>query len=192
MILIIDNFDSFTYNLVQYVEMAGEEVRVSRNNAITVDEIRKMKPSGIIISPGPGRPESAGVTLDLIQKLSGEIPILGVCLGHQSIAQAFGGRIIHAKKVMHGKISELTTNGEGLFRGISSPMKAMRYHSLAVEEKSLPGVLQVTARSEDDEIMGIRHKSHLTMGLQFHPESIMTTTGKRLIKNFLRLTRETA
>ncbi|MCG8470571.1 MAG: aminodeoxychorismate/anthranilate synthase component II [Desulfobacterales bacterium] len=172
--------------------MAGEEVRVFRNNTITVDEIRKMKPSGIIISPGPGRPESAGVTLDLIQKLSGEIPILGVCLGHQSIAQAFGGRIIHAKKVMHGKISELTTNGEGLFRGISSPMKAMRYHSLAVEEKSLPGVLQVTAQSEDDEIMGIRHKSHLTMGLQFHPESIMTTTGKRLIKNFLRLTRETA
>ena len=192
MILIIDNFDSFTYNLLQYVEMAGEEVRVFRNNTITVDEIRKMKPSGIIISPGPGRPESAGVTLELIQKLSGEIPILGVCLGHQSIAQAFGGRIIHAKKVMHGKISELTTNGEGLFRGISSPMKAMRYHSLAVEEKSLPGVLQVTARSEDDEIMGIRHKSHLTMGLQFHPESIMTTTGKRLIKNFLRLTRETA
>ena len=192
MILIIDNFDSFTYNLVQYVEMAGEEVRVFRNNAITVDEIRQMKPDGIVISPGPGRPESAGVTLEVIKELSGEIPLLGVCLGHQSIAQAFGGRVIHAKEVMHGKVSELTTDGKGLFKGIASPMKAMRYHSLAVDEKALPDMLQVTARAEDGEIMGLRHKNHPTVGLQFHPESIMTTTGKRLIKNFLKITREAA
>ena len=185
MILMIDNFDSFTYNLVQYLEMGGGEVSVYRNNAVTVDEIAALAPTGIVISPGPGRPASAGISLDVIRAFSGKIPILGVCLGHQSIAQAFGGTIVHAKTVMHGKVSEVKTDARGVFSGIASPMKAMRYHSLAVEEKSLPEDLLVTARTADGEIMGIRHREHPTEGIQFHPESIMTTTGKRLIRNFI-------
>jgi len=189
MILMIDNFDSFTYNLVQYLEMGGAEVTVYRNNAVTIDEIEALAPAGIVISPGPGRPSSAGVSLDVIKSFSGKIPILGVCLGHQSIAEAFGGTIIHAKAVMHGKVSDVETDAMGVFAGIPSPMKAMRYHSLAVEEASLPEGLVVTARTADGEIMGLRHKEHPTEGIQFHPESIMTTTGKRLIRNFIESTR---
>ena len=189
MILMIDNFDSFTYNLVQYLEMGGAEVTVYRNNAVTIDEIEALAPAGIVISPGPGRPSSAGVSLDVIKSFSGKIPILGVCLGHQSIAEAFGGTIIHAKAVMHGKVSDVETDAMGVFAGIPSPMKAMRYHSLAVEEASLPVELVVTARTADGEIMGLRHKEHPTEGIQFHPESIMTTTGKRLIRNFIESTR---
>jgi len=189
MILMIDNFDSFTYNLVQYLEMGGAEVTVYRNNAVTIDEIEALAPAGIVISPGPGRPSSAGVSLDVIKSFSGKIPILGVCLGHQSIAEAFGGTIIHAKAVMHGKVSDVETDAMGVFAGIPSPMKAMRYHSLAVEEASLPEELVVTARTADGEIMGLRHKEHPTEGIQFHPESIMTTTGKRLIRNFIESTR---
>ena len=189
MILMIDNFDSFTYNLVQYLEMGGAEVTVYRNNAITVDEMAALSPSGIVISPGPGRPASAGVSMDAIRAFSGKVPVLGVCLGHQSIAEAFGGTIIRAKAVMHGKVSEVETDGEGVFSGIASPMKAMRYHSLAVDEASLPQELLVTARTDDGEIMGIRHRDHPTEGIQFHPESIMTTTGKRLIRNFIESTR---
>ncbi len=189
MILMIDNFDSFTYNLVQYLEMGGAEVTVYRNNAVTIDEIAALAPAGIVISPGPGRPSSAGVSLDVIKSFSGKTPILGVCLGHQSIAEAFGGTIIHAKAVMHGKVSDVETDAMGVFGGIPSPMKAMRYHSLAVEEASLPDELMVTARTADGEIMGLRHKEHPTEGIQFHPESIMTTTGKRLIRNFIESTR---
>jgi len=189
MILMIDNFDSFTFNLVQYLEMGGAEVTVYRNNAVTIDEIEALAPAGIVISPGPGRPSSAGVSLDVIKSFSGKIPILGVCLGHQSIAEAFGGTIIHAKAVMHGKVSDVETDAMGVFAGIPSPMKAMRYHSLAVEEASLPEGLVVTARTADGEIMGLRHKEHPTEGIQFHPESIMTTTGKRLIRNFIESTR---
>ncbi|SCY29756.1 anthranilate synthase component II [Desulfoluna spongiiphila] len=188
MILMIDNFDSFTYNLVQYLEMGGAEVTVYRNNAVTVEEIAALSPAGIVISPGPGRPVSAGVSMDAIRAFSGKVPVLGVCLGHQSIAEAFGGTIIRAKAVMHGKVSKVATDGEGIFSGIASPMKAMRYHSLAVEEASLPDELLVTARTDDGEIMGIRHKTHPTEGIQFHPESIMTTTGKRLIRNFIKCT----
>ena len=159
-----------------------------RNNAVTVDEIRRLAPSGIVISPGPGRPSSAGVSMETIKAFSGEIPILGVCLGHQSIAEAFGGTIVHAKAVMHGKVSLVETDTHGVFTGIASPMKAMRYHSLAVEEASLPAELIVTARTHDGEIMGLRHREHPTEGIQFHPESIMTTTGKRLIRNFIERT----
>jgi len=188
MILMIDNFDSFTYNLVQYLEMGGAKVSVYRNNAITVDDMAALSPAGIVISPGPGRPAAAGISIDAIKAFSGKVPILGVCLGHQSIAEAFGGTIIHARAVMHGKVSEVTTDGNEVFSGIASPMKAMRYHSLAVEEASLPAELLVTARTDDGEIMGLRHKEHPTEGIQFHPESIMTTTGKRLIRNFINKT----
>ncbi|WP_300668252.1 aminodeoxychorismate/anthranilate synthase component II [Desulfoluna sp.] len=188
MILMIDNFDSFTYNLVQYLEMGGAQVTVYRNNAVTIDEIKALAPSGIVISPGPGRPASAGISMDTIKAFSGAVPLLGVCLGHQSIAEAFGGTIIHASAVMHGKVSEVTTDKEGIFTGIASPMKAMRYHSLAVEEASLPPELRVTARTADGEIMGLRHREHPTEGIQFHPESIMTPTGKRLIRNFINNT----
>ena len=192
MIAVIDNFDSFTYNLVQYLEMAGQKVQVFRNNAITVDRLCEIDPSGVVISPGPGRPESAGVTLEAILGLSGKVPLLGVCLGHQSIARAFGAEVVPAKEVMHGKVSFITTDEKGIFKGIASPMKAMRYHSLAVKKESLPSTLEITAQSADGEIMGLQHKTHPTFGVQFHPESIMTTTGKRLIKNFLRMAKGAA
>ena len=188
MILMIDNYDSFTYNLVQYLKQIGEGVAVKRNDAITVDEIAAMAPQAIVISPGPGRPDSAGVSLETIGRFSGRIPILGVCLGHQSIAHAFGGRVINAKRLMHGKTSTITGDGKGIFAGIKQPFQAMRYHSLAVEKESLPDCLAVTAAAEDGEIMGIRHRSHVTEGIQFHPESIMTPLGKRLLRNFLKMT----
>jgi anthranilate synthase/aminodeoxychorismate synthase-like glutamine amidotransferase len=187
MILMIDNYDSFTYNLVQYLKQIGEDVVVKRNDAVSVDEIAVMAPQAIVISPGPGRPASAGISLAAIQRFSGTIPILGVCLGHQSIARAFGGRVVAAKRLMHGKTSAITGDGKGVFAGIKQHFQAMRYHSLAVEKESLPDCLAVTATSEDGEIMGLRHRSHTTEGIQFHPESIMTPLGKRLLRNFIKI-----
>lgn len=186
MILMIDNFDSFTYNLVQYLRQLGAEVQVARNNALTVDAVAELAPEAIVVSPGPGQPQTAGISMDTIRSFSGRIPILGICLGHQAIAAAFGGKIIAARQLMHGKTSTVTADGQAVYRGITKPFKAMRYHSLAVERASLPDSLTVTAESEDGEIMGIRHRTHMTEGLQFHPESIMTTVGKRLLRNFLR------
>jgi anthranilate synthase/aminodeoxychorismate synthase-like glutamine amidotransferase len=187
MILMIDNYDSFTYNLVQYLKQIGEGVEVKRNDAVSLDEIATMAPQAIVISPGPGRPESAGVSVDAIRRFSGQIPILGVCLGHQSVAHAFGGRVIGAQRLMHGKTSAITGDGKGIFTGINQQIQAMRYHSLAVEKETLPDCLVVTATAEDGEIMGIRHRSHTTEGIQFHPESIMTPLGKRLLRNFLKM-----
>lgn len=185
MILMIDNYDSFTYNLVQYLLMLGTEVKVFRNDEISVAEVGALRPEGIVISPGPCRPETAGISVALIQKYSGEIPILGVCLGHQAIAAAFGGRVVSAMRLMHGKTSTVTSDGRSLFKGIAGPFQAMRYHSLAVSREHLPECLEVTAEAEDGEIMGIRHRVHYTEGIQFHPESIMTPVGKRLLRNFL-------
>jgi anthranilate synthase/aminodeoxychorismate synthase-like glutamine amidotransferase len=186
MILMIDNFDSFTYNLVQYLRQLGAEVEVARNNALTIEAIDAMAPEVIVVSPGPGAPQAAGISMDVIRTFSGRIPILGICLGHQAIAAAFGGRIIAARQLMHGKTSTVTADGKSVFKGVKSPFKAMRYHSLAVERETLPACLLITAEAEDGEIMGIRHREHKTEGLQFHPESIMTTVGKRLLRNFLR------
>jgi anthranilate synthase/aminodeoxychorismate synthase-like glutamine amidotransferase len=187
MILMIDNYDSFTYNLVQYLKQIGEDVRVERNDAVSLDDITSMAPRAIVISPGPGRPESAGVSLDAIRRFSGIIPLLGVCLGHQSIAHAFGGKVVAARRLMHGKTSAVTGDGKGVFAGIRQHFQAMRYHSLAVDRDSLPDCLAVTATAEDGEIMGLRHRSHTTEGIQFHPESIMTPVGKRLLRNFLKM-----
>jgi len=189
MLVMIDNYDSFTYNLVQYLRMLGTEIKVFRNDALTVKELEALKPEGIVISPGPGRPDAAGISLESIAYFAGKIPILGVCLGHQSMAQAFGGTVISAKRLMHGKTSMVTSDGKRLFDGITKPFQAMRYHSLAVERSSLPDCLEVTAESEDGEIMGIRHKTLLVEGIQFHPESIMTPLGKRMLRNFLKLSR---
>ncbi len=187
MILMIDNYDSFTYNLVQYLEEIGMPVKVVRNDVLGPVEVEALRPKGIVISPGPGGPQDAGVSLSVIARLSGKVPILGVCLGHQSIAAAFGGRIVGAKRLMHGKTSQVTCDGEGVFKGIAKPFQAMRYHSLAVARESLPDCLMITAEAEDGEIMGIRHKTHVTEGIQFHPESIMTTVGKRLLRNFVKM-----
>ena len=184
--LVIDNFDSFTFNLVHYIMQTGQDVEVFRNNAVSLEEIEAMKPDSIVISPGPGRPEDAGISMELIRTFSGRLPILGVCLGHQAIAASFGGKVIHAKSIMHGKTSMVTANGRDIFTGITKPFQAMRYHSLAVSDDNLPQCLEVTARTDDGEIMGIRHKTHPTQGVQFHPESIMTTVGKRLIRNFVK------
>ncbi len=186
MLVMIDNYDSFTYNLVQYLEGLGTPVRVFRNDQVTIDEIRRLEPERIVISPGPGRPAAAGISMEVIRRLSGKIPILGVCLGHQSIAAAMGGDIVFAKRLMHGKTSTITADGKMLYQGINQPFQAMRYHSLAVLRKTLPDCLVVTSESEDGEIMGIRHREHPTEGIQFHPESIMTPVGKRLLRNFLR------
>ncbi len=190
MIAMIDNYDSFTYNLVQYLRQLGADVRVARNDVITVEELISWEPSGVVISPGPGRPEFAGISLSVVRSLSGKLPILGVCLGHQTIVEAFGGKIIAAKKLMHGKTSTITGDGKKIYQGINKPFKAMRYHSLAVERDSLPECLEVTAETEDLEIMGVRHRSHPTEGIQFHPESIMTPKGKRLLRNFLESTKK--
>jgi anthranilate synthase/aminodeoxychorismate synthase-like glutamine amidotransferase len=188
----IDNYDSFTYNLVQYFGMLGSEVEVARNNEVSLDEIEKLAPSAVVISPGPCRPEDAGISMGAIRKFSGKIPLLGICLGHQAIAAAFGAEVVHAKRLMHGKVSTVSTDGKSIYAGLSNPFQAMRYHSLAVAPESLPGCLEVTARAEDGEVMGIRHKEYLIEGVQFHPESIMTPVGKRLLKNFLGLLREEA
>jgi anthranilate synthase component II len=190
MLVMIDNFDSFTYNLFQYLMQLGAEVRVARNNSLTVAQLEDLNPRGLIISPGPGRPEDAGITVAAIRHFSGRIPILGVCLGHQAIALAFGANVVSARRLMHGKTSSVTADGRSLFQGIESPFQAMRYHSLAVAREGLPGILEVSAESEDGEIMGLRHRSHPTEGLQFHPESIMTTVGKRLLRNFLKITHQ--
>jgi anthranilate synthase/aminodeoxychorismate synthase-like glutamine amidotransferase len=187
MMLMIDNYDSFTYNLVQYLEQIGIAMKTSRNDALSLIDIEKLAPDGIVISPGPGRPKDAGISLDVIRHFSGKIPILGVCLGHQSIAEAFGGNVISAQRLMHGKTSTITADGKAIFAGIAKPFQAMRYHSLAVDRNGLPDCLVVTAESEDGEIMGLRHKTHLTEGIQFHPESIMTPVGKRLLRNFVNI-----
>jgi anthranilate synthase/aminodeoxychorismate synthase-like glutamine amidotransferase len=185
MILMIDNYDSFTYNLVQYLQVLGAEVQVVRNDAVTLEEIERRQPDGIVVSPGPCRPEDAGISVELIKAFSGRIPILGVCLGHQAIAVAFGGKVVGAKQLMHGKVSSVTADGRSVYRGLQNPFPAMRYHSLAVSREDLPPCLEISAESEDGEVMGIRHKSHATEGIQFHPESIMTPGGKRLLRNFL-------
>ena len=186
MLLMIDNYDSFTYNLVQYFGELGEEVRVARNDEITLDEIASLAPARIVISPGPCTPNEAGVSLPLIARFAGKVPILGVCLGHQAIGQAFGGRIVHARALMHGKISAIHHAGKGVFRGLPSPFDATRYHSLAIERESCPAELEITAWTQDDEIMGVRHRSLAVEGVQFHPESILTEHGHDLLRNFLK------
>jgi anthranilate synthase component 2 len=185
MIVMIDNYDSFTYNLVQYLRGLEVEVQVFRNDRFTLDELNDPAISGIVISPGPGTPETAGLSMDVIKEFSGERPILGVCLGHQAIAASFGGKIVQAKKIMHGKTSLVTADGKCVFKKITKPFNAMRYHSLAVSRQDLPECLEITAEADDGEIMGLRHRTHPTEGIQFHPESIMTPTGKRLLRNFV-------
>ncbi len=190
MLLMIDNYDSFTYNLVQYLAELGAEVRVHRNDAITVEDVEAMAPERIVISPGPCTPDQAGISLEVVRRFAGRIPLLGVCLGHQAIAQAFGGRIVRAREVMHGKTSPVHHRDAGVFRGLDNPLEATRYHSLVVEPESLPDCLEVTAWTENDsggrdEIMGIRHRTWQVEGVQFHPESILTRQGHALLNNFL-------
>jgi anthranilate synthase component 2 len=185
MLLMIDNYDSFTYNLVQYLGELGEDVRVARNDEITLEAIEKLGPHRIVISPGPCTPNEAGISVPLIKHFAGRIPILGVCLGHQAIGQAFGGRIVHAKQVMHGKTSAIHHRGLGVFDGLPNPFQATRYHSLVIEPASLPASLEVTALTEDGEIMGVRHRTLSVEGVQFHPESILTEHGHKLLSNFL-------
>ena len=185
MLLMIDNYDSFTYNLVQYLGELGADVRVVRNDAIGLDEVAALAPEKIVISPGPCTPTEAGISVPLIQRFAGEIPILGVCLGHQSIGQAFGGTIVRARRVMHGKLSPVTHDGDGVFAGLPSPFQATRYHSLAIDAANLPAALAVTATTDDGEIMGVRHRELPVFGVQFHPEAILTEHGKRLLANFL-------
>ena len=187
MIFVLDNFDSFTYNLVQYFQQLDRTVKVVRNNAAAVEEVLGLRPEAIVLSPGPGRPDNTGIMPALIRAAAGKVPMFGVCLGHQAIGQAFGMQVIHAKRIMHGKVSTVDHDGRGLFTGLSSPFKAVRYHSLALDETTLPPELEVTARSEDGEVMGIRHKEALIEGIQYHPESILTSTGKRQLANFLEL-----
>ncbi len=189
MIIMIDNYDSFTYNLVQYLGQLGADVKVVRNDTVEIGEIETWEPDGIVISPGPGRPESAGISLSTVKHFSGKVPILGVCLGHQTIAEAFGGKIVAAGRLMHGKTSIINADGKKIYKGIEKPFPAMRYHSLSVSREDLPGCLTICAESDDGEIMGIRHTDHPTEGIQFHPESIMTKTGKRLLRNFLNITK---
>ena len=185
MLLMIDNYDSFTYNLVQYLGELGQDVEVHRNDEITLDEIAAKKPDAIVISPGPCTPNEAGVSVPLIHEFAGKIPILGVCLGHQSIGQAFGGKIVRAQRVMHGKNSAITHQSVGMFKDLPSPLSATRYHSLVIERSSLPDCLEVTAESEDGEIMGVRHRSLPVEGVQFHPEAILSEHGHQMLKNFL-------
>ncbi|HEX4331436.1 MAG TPA: aminodeoxychorismate/anthranilate synthase component II [Usitatibacter sp.] len=185
MLLMIDNYDSFTYNLVQYLGELGEDVRVLRNDEKTVAEIDAMAPDRIVLSPGPCTPNEAGVSLELIERFKGRVPILGVCLGHQAIGQAFGGKVVHAKTLMHGKVSRIHHSGKGVFAGLPTPYDATRYHSLAIERASCPADLEVTAWTDDGEIMGVRHLSLAIEGVQFHPESILTQHGHALLENFL-------
>ncbi|HEX9812941.1 MAG TPA: aminodeoxychorismate/anthranilate synthase component II [Burkholderiales bacterium] len=185
MLLMIDNYDSFTYNLFQYLGELGQDVRVFRNDQISVDEIAALKPKHIVISPGPCTPNEAGISIATVERFGGGIPILGVCLGHQSIGQAYGGRIVRAKQLMHGKTSMIHHGGDGVFSGLPSPFEATRYHSLVIERESLPACLEVTAWTDDDEIMGVRHREHAVEGVQFHPESLLTEHGHKLLANFL-------
>ena len=187
MLLLIDNYDSFTYNLAQYLGELGAEVRVERNDALTVDEVAALAPARIVISPGPCTPNEAGISLEVIRRLAGTVPILGVCLGHQAIGQAFGGKVVRAAKVMHGKTSKIFHDEAGLFRGLPNPIEATRYHSLVVEPGSLPPSLRVTAKTWNEEIMGLQHRELPVFGVQFHPESILTVSGKQLLANFLAL-----
>jgi anthranilate synthase component 2 len=189
MLLMIDNYDSFTYNLVQYLGELGAEVRVYRNDAITLEEIAALRPEQIVISPGPCTPAEAGVSVELISRFAGRIPILGVCLGHQCIGAACGGRIVRAARLMHGKTSPIHHDGRTIFRGLSEPFEATRYHSLLIERASLPDCLELSAWTDEAEIMGVRHRQFLLEGVQFHPESILTIEGKHLLRNFLELTR---
>ena len=185
MIVVIDNYDSFTYNLVQYLQELGADVEVYRNDRITVEGIAARGPGAIVLSPGPKTPDDAGITLETVRAFSGRLPILGVCLGHQAIGQAFGGRVVRAPSLMHGKTSLIRHDGRTLFAGLPDPFEATRYHSLVVDPESVPAVLEVSARTEDGVVMGLRHRRHPTEGVQFHPESILTREGKALLKNFL-------
>jgi anthranilate synthase component 2 len=187
MLLMIDNYDSFTYNLVQYLGELGADVRVYRNDALTLEQIAAWRPERIVLSPGPCTPSEAGICVPLIQRFAGQIPILGVCLGHQAIGQAFGGRIVRARHVMHGKLSPVTHGEQGVFAGLPSPLTVTRYHSLAIERASLPSCLEITAESDDGEIMGVRHREAAVEGVQFHPEAILTQQGHELLSNFLTL-----
>ena len=188
MLLVIDNYDSFTYNLVQYLGELGETIEVRRNDRVTIDEIEhSLRPERIVISPGPGTPDDAGITLDVIARFSGKVPLLGVCLGHQAIGQAFGGKVIRAPELMHGKASRVSHDGKTVFAGLSDPFLAGRYHSLIVEKQSLPDCLEISAQTADDVIMGLRHRELKVEGVQFHPESILTSEGKQLLANFLKL-----
>ncbi|MDR3158894.1 MAG: aminodeoxychorismate/anthranilate synthase component II [Zoogloeaceae bacterium] len=186
MLLMIDNYDSFTYNLVQYFGELGQEVRVFRNDAITPEKIAAMRPDYLVISPGPCAPAQAGVSLAAIRAFAGKVPLLGVCLGHQAIGEAFGGKVVHAKRLMHGKVSRVRHNHVGVFAGLPDPLVCTRYHSLAIEEESLPECLEVTAWAEDGEIMGVRHKTLAVEGVQFHPESVLSECGHEVLKNFLQ------
>jgi anthranilate synthase/aminodeoxychorismate synthase-like glutamine amidotransferase len=185
MVLMIDNYDSFTYNLVQYLGQLGQEVEVFRNDKTTIDEIRQLKPDSIFLSPGPCTPKEAGITIDVIREFHSSTPLMGVCLGHQAIGYAFGGKIVRAGRLMHGKTSPILNDGKTIFKGLPNPFTAGRYHSLLVERTSLPSCLEISAETEEGEIMGLRHKEFCLEGIQFHPESILTPHGKRIIKNFL-------
>jgi anthranilate synthase/aminodeoxychorismate synthase-like glutamine amidotransferase len=190
MILVIDNYDSFTYNIVQYLYEWEDNVRVFRNDKITIGEIQQLNPDKIIISPGPGSPKDGGVSIDAIKTFTGKIPIMGVCLGLQCIAEAFGGKVVRAKKLMHGKTSMIKHDGKSIFKGLSNPFTATRYHSLIAENRSLPKVLEVSAWTDEKEIMGLRHKIYEVEGVQFHPESILTVEGKKLLRNFVTRSRK--
>lgn len=187
MLLMIDNYDSFTYNLVQYLGELGEDIRVFRNDKITIAEIEKLNPAKIVISPGPCTPKEAGISINVIKHFAGKIPILGVCLGHQSIGAAYGGDIINAPRLMHGKTSIIHHDGKTIFAGLSNPFEATRYHSLIIKKETLPDCLEITAWTDTEDIMGVRHKKYVVEGVQFHPESILTKAGKDLLGNFLRL-----
>jgi anthranilate synthase/aminodeoxychorismate synthase-like glutamine amidotransferase len=187
MVFVLDNYDSFTYNLVQYMGELGAQMTVRRNDELSVDEVDALEPERILLSPGPCTPQEAGISIDLIRRFAGKVPILGVCLGHQAIGAAFGGNVVRAQQLMHGKTSEVKHDGKTIFSGLQNPMTCTRYHSLIVAEKGLPDTLEITARTGDGTIMGLRHKEYPVEGVQFHPESVLTQDGKRLIKNFLEL-----
>ncbi len=192
MILMIDNYDSFTYNLVQYLGQLGEEVAVRRNDAVTLDEIEEMRPGAIFLSPGPGSPERAGLTVDVIKRFHTAVPIMGICLGHQAIGYAFGADVVRADRLMHGKTSGIINDGRTIFKGLTSPFEAGRYHSLILRRESIPPCLEVSAETEEGEVMGVRHHDYPVEGIQFHPESILTPSGKRIIKNFIEMRKEYA
>lgn len=190
MLLMIDNYDSFTYNLVQYFGELGEEIEVFRNDKVSLSEIEKLNPEILVISPGPGTPKDAGISLDLINHFTGKLPILGVCLGHQCIGESFGGNIVPAPRLMHGKTSLIHHDGKDIFKELPNPLEATRYHSLIIEKETLPDCLEINAWTEEQEIMGVKHKECSVWGVQFHPESILTTSGKKLLNNFLKLSRK--